>query len=152
MNNSVELQHMRPEQLDEAVKKFPVGYIPFGATEFHGRHLPVGLDSTKAHGMLCYFAEQMGGLVVPPIYYGVGGGHVDFPWTWMVEQDALISIIVTTALGLEKNGIKVIVVCSGHYPNESLYERIEERFKEKGGKAEILCIIEHKAFDEEGFI
>jgi len=150
MNNcQVELQNMRPEQLDEAVEKFPVGYIPFGAIEYHGRHLPIGLDSTKAHKMLCHIAEQIGGIVVPPLYYGVGGGHVDYPWTWMVDGDALVSIIVTTALGLQRNGVKVIVVCSGHYPNGSLYEGIEKQFKEKGGTAELLTVMEFKAFNEE---
>lgn len=46
MDNSlfhiVQMQFMRPAQLESALRAFPVVYVPFGLIEWHGRHLPLG--------------------------------------------------------------------------------------------------------------
>ena len=46
---AVQMQFMRPAQLEKAIKQFPVVYVPFGLIEWHGRHLPLGNDALKAH-------------------------------------------------------------------------------------------------------
>jgi creatinine amidohydrolase/Fe(II)-dependent formamide hydrolase-like protein len=38
-------------------------YVPFGLIEWHGRHLPLGNDALKAHGILVKAAERAGGVV-----------------------------------------------------------------------------------------
>jgi creatinine amidohydrolase len=145
---TVQLELMRPEQLDAARDRFPVAYIPLGALEFHGRHLPVGLDTVKCHRMLIRMAEQLGGLVVPPIFYGHGSGHIGFPWTWMLDEpDTLKRLLLTTMAGLDANGIKVIVLMSGHYPNESIMTDSSAAFASAGGKAKVLCLMEYNAFE-----
>lgn len=35
---NVQMQYMRPAQLDAAGRKFPVVYVPLGPIEWHGRH------------------------------------------------------------------------------------------------------------------
>ena len=42
---SVQMQFMRPDQLEAAARKFPVVYVPFGLIEWHGRHLPLAVTS-----------------------------------------------------------------------------------------------------------
>ena len=46
MNNrlsaAVQMQYMRPGQLEELLRLFPVVYVPLGLIEWHGRHLPLG--------------------------------------------------------------------------------------------------------------
>ena len=61
LSPSVQMQFMRPDQLEAAARAFPVVYIPFGLIEWHGKHLPLGTDSLKAHGILVKTAEQFGG-------------------------------------------------------------------------------------------
>jgi hypothetical protein len=63
---SVQMQFMRPAQLEKALRGFPVVYVLFGLIEWHGRHLPLGNDALKAHGILVKVAEQFGGVVYPP--------------------------------------------------------------------------------------
>jgi hypothetical protein len=39
LSPTVQLQFMRPRQVEEAMRKFPVVYVPFGLIEWHGKHL-----------------------------------------------------------------------------------------------------------------
>lgn len=66
----VEYHKMRPRAITERKKQLPVCYIGLGILEWHGLHNPVGLDSLKAHGIACYMAERLGGVAMPPLYWG----------------------------------------------------------------------------------
>lgn len=39
LSPNVQMQFMRPGQLEAAARRFPVVYVPFGLIEWHGRHL-----------------------------------------------------------------------------------------------------------------
>jgi len=45
LSPQVQMQFMRPAQLEAAARQFPVAYVPFGCVEWHGRHLPLGTES-----------------------------------------------------------------------------------------------------------
>jgi creatinine amidohydrolase len=148
---TVQMELLRPEELDRIRDACPVAYIPVGSMEFHGYQNPVGLDTVKCHRMLMRIAEKVGGMVVPPVFYGHGSGHLGFPWTWMLDDaETLVKLLVTTALGLDGNGIKVIVVMSGHYPNEGAFADVEKEFRARGGKAALVPLMEYHAFDTAG--
>lgn len=147
---TVQMELMRPKALNEARDRFPVAYIPIGAIEFHGRHLPIGLDTLKCHRLLCRIAAEIGGLVAPPLFYGFGGGHLDFDWTWMLDEETLKKILLTTLHGLARNGFLVIVVMSGHYPNDQLYPALKERYHAQGGGATLLTMMEYDPFRAAG--
>jgi creatinine amidohydrolase len=100
---AVQMQFMRPAQLEKAVKQFPVVYVPFGLIEWHGRHLPLGNDALKAHAILVKTAEQFGGAVYPPIYF-----HDGFP------QQFLVPVLTEVFQRLKKTGFRVIMGVSGH--------------------------------------
>ena len=59
----VQMQFMRPAQLEAAARRFPAVYVPFGLIEWHGPQLPLGNDALKAHAILVKAAEQAGGVV-----------------------------------------------------------------------------------------
>ena len=69
LSANVQMQFMRPGQLEAALRRFPVVYVPFGLIEWHGRHLPLGNDALKAHAILVKCAEVYGGVVYPPVYF-----------------------------------------------------------------------------------
>jgi hypothetical protein len=52
LSSAVQMQFMRPGQLEAAMRAFPAVYVPFGLVEWHGRHLPLGNDAIKAHAFL----------------------------------------------------------------------------------------------------
>jgi len=107
MDNSlpqnVQMQFMRPRQVEEAARRFPVAYVPFGLIEWHGPHLPLGNDALKAHGILVKTAQQFGGGVYPAIYF-----HEGF------AQEHLVPVLTQSFERLKKMGFRVIIGISGH--------------------------------------
>jgi creatinine amidohydrolase len=105
-----------PWQLRAIVEKRPVAYIPLGTYEWHGEHLPVGLDALTAHGICLRAASEDGGLVLPAMHYGCGGGHGLYPWTVIPSQpDHIEALLDFTLQRLETNGIRLAVLFSGHF-------------------------------------
>jgi len=103
LSPAVQMQFMRPAQLEKAIRDFPVVYVPFGLIEWHGRHLPLGNDALKAHAILVKAAEQHGGVVYPPVYF-----HDGFP------RQALVPVLTELFVRLKKTGFRVILGVSGH--------------------------------------
>lgn len=64
------IQFLRPEQILEEIKKTPVAFLPLGLLEWHGPHLPMGVDSFNAEHVAEMAANMCGGLVMPTLYFG----------------------------------------------------------------------------------
>jgi creatinine amidohydrolase len=103
LSPTVQMQYLRPGQLEKALRDFPVVYVPFGLIEWHGRHLPLGNDALKAHAILVKTAEQFGGVVYPPVYF-----HDGFP------RESLVPVLTALFQRLRKTGARVILGVSGH--------------------------------------
>ena len=99
----VQMQFLRPGQLEAACRRFPVVYVPFGLIEWHGPHLPLGNDALKAHAILIKCAEKFGGIVYPPIYF-----HSGF------NQEYLVHVLTELFDRLKRTGFRVILGVSGH--------------------------------------
>lgn len=105
----VQMQFMRPGQLEAAGRKFPVVYVPFGLIEWHGRHLPLGTDAIKAHAILVKCAERFGGVVYPPVYF-----HAGF------QREHLVPVLTDLFTRLKRTGYRVILGVSGHNIREQI--------------------------------
>jgi creatinine amidohydrolase len=105
----VQMQFMRPEQLEAAGRRFPVVYVPFGLIEWHGRHLPLGNDAIKAHAFLVKCAERYGGVVYPPVFF-----HAGF------DQQHLVPVLTQLFDRLKHTGYRVIIGVSGHNIQEQI--------------------------------
>lgn len=103
LSMDVQMQFLRPGQLEAAIRKFPVVYVPFGLIEWHGRHLPLGNDALKAHAILVKCAEKFGGVVYPPQWL-----HEGF------NKEYLIPVYTELFQRLKRTGFRVIIGVSGH--------------------------------------
>ena len=103
LSPDVQMQLMRPAQLEAAGRSFPVVYVPFGLIEWHGRHLPLGNDALKAHAFLVKCAERHGGVVYPPVYF-----HDGF------NQEHMVPVLTELFQRLKRTGYRVIIGVSGH--------------------------------------
>ena len=117
----VQFELLLPYQLRNIVAKRPIAYIPLGTLEWHCEHLPVGLDGLISHGLCLRAAAQDGGVVLPPLHYGSGGGHGDYPWTIIMPTALEIeSQLDFTIAKLKSFGFKMIILFSGHFPSQQL--------------------------------
>jgi len=109
LSRDVQMQFMRPGQLEAAARRFPVVYVPFGLIEWHGRHLPLGNDALKAHAILVKCAEEYGGVVYPPQWL-----HAGF------SQEHLMPAYSELFMRLKQTGFRVIIGVSGHNIEEQV--------------------------------
>jgi creatinine amidohydrolase len=62
--------YLRPEQILAEMQRCPAAYLPMGPLEWHGPHLPLGVDPLNAQNAALLAAERTGGLVLPTLYWG----------------------------------------------------------------------------------
>jgi creatinine amidohydrolase len=119
--NQHRFELLLPWQLRDIIVNSPIAYIPIGTFEWHCEHLPIGLDALTAHALCLRAVAKTGGVVLPALHYGTGGGHGDYPFTIMMSKpDEIEAQLAFTISRLESFAFKKIVVFSGHFPNEQL--------------------------------
>jgi creatinine amidohydrolase len=110
-----------PWQLRDTIAVSPIAYIPLGTFEWHSEHLPIGLDALTAHGLCLRAAAKTGGVVLPALHYGTGGGHGDYPFTIILAKpDEIEAQLAFTISKLKSFGFKKIIIFSGHFPDAQL--------------------------------
>lgn len=116
-----QLELLRPGQIAAAMAICPRIWLPLGTIEYHSHHLPVGLDGLQAHGLCLDAADIAGGLVYPPLWWGTGGGHSEYPWTVMMPgADEIVAILRFTLKRLAVLGVRQLVLFTGHFADEQL--------------------------------
>lgn len=67
---TLEFERLRPAQIAVRIEQTPVAYLPIGILEWHSLHNPYGLDGLKAKGIALRLAAELGGLVMPTMFWG----------------------------------------------------------------------------------
>ena len=88
--------------------------VPVGATEEHGPHLPIGMDTFQAWDVCVRLAEMRPIFVAPAIPYGVCRSTADHPGTVGISTTALKMLVNDIVESLYRNGLRDVVILSGH--------------------------------------
>jgi len=148
------MENLLPKEIEDEIKRHPIVYVPWGAMEWHGEHLPLGQDALKAFAICCRVAERTGGIVFPPLYIGHQTLKVyGFPYTLEFSRELVKKLALELLQQLDAIGFKVIVILCGHYGKKHL-EAIEEAVKEyksKGGRAQVLAVPEYVFAEDKGY-
>src|SRR5918997_5085125 len=119
MNGIKEVRWMTRDEVDEAVRSFPVAVLPLGATEQHGHHLPLGVDIVPAEEIARLVAGETGGLLLPAVPFGYSWVWRDIPGTVSLQQHNVEAIIKDVAHSVSRYGIELLVLINGHEANSS---------------------------------
>ncbi|HQK96049.1 MAG TPA: creatininase family protein [Armatimonadota bacterium] len=115
----VQWELMLPHEMKAALEACPTAFVPLGTLEWHGYQNALGLDALKAHALCVRAARQGGGIVLPPLYGGVGG--VAEPYTVVMEPEPTFSshLLEPWLRGilaeLKRIGFRAAIVLTGHY-------------------------------------
>ena len=101
----------------------PPVFLPVGALEQHGPHLPLGTDALLASAVAASAAERIQGIVAPALSYGYKsqprcGGGQHFCGTTSVDAQTLIGLVHDTVREFARHGVEKLVVVNGHYENQ----------------------------------
>jgi creatinine amidohydrolase len=120
----VHMNRMSWQQYRERVhaSKAPV-FLPVGALEQHGPHLPLGTDALLATAIAAGTAAQVHGIVAPALAYGYKsqpkcGGGQHFCGTTSLDAATLIGQVRDTIREFARHGVERLVLINGHYENQ----------------------------------
>jgi len=131
---------MTPGEVVEARAAAPVAFLPVGPLEWHGPHLPLGLDALHAQAVAAGAARETGGVVLPTLFAGTetvrprGGGRqsigalgytgderivgMDLPGNTVrsayFEESAFGITVREFVRALRSAGFELVVLANGH--------------------------------------
>ena len=111
---TVWLQDMRWPEIEAHLAVDDVILMPIGATEQHGRHLPLSVDTGWAVASSQAAALRAGALVAPPLPYGWSPHHMGYPGTVTLGADTLKRVTVDIALSLIHHGFRRLIIVNGN--------------------------------------
>lgn len=126
MNHKVRWEEMYPDELMDAIRRFPVCYLAYGLAEPHGAYNAVGLDWLKAQALAERTASEIGGIVAPPFAWHV---HERPSFPWLEEQgvplerclcssipaELFLQTVLYQIRAVDARGFRVAILITGHY-------------------------------------
>lgn len=95
-----------------------VAVLPLGATEQHGPHLPLGVDSTLIDGIvgaaLPLLPDALPVLFLPTQHIGLSPEHSNFPGTLTLSSETLIRLWKDIGAGVARAGVRKLVLFNAH--------------------------------------
>ncbi len=92
--------------------------LPVGATEQHGPHLGVGMDTCNAKKLCEAVSRETGVPVLPALAYGCSLGHSRrWPGTIALQPQTVINAVVEIFDWLHGAGFKRLMIVNGHVGN-----------------------------------
>lgn len=99
--------------------------LPIGATEQHGDHLPLGVDTALAEHIarasVAAATEQAVAPVVlaPALPYGRSDHHFGFPGVLSLRSETLAAVLRDIVRSLPESGLRRLFVLNGHGGNDA---------------------------------
>ncbi len=104
----VNMEMSYPKEVEQIKRECKPVFLPVGTMEYHSHHCPFGCDTLNAIGVAEKVTEKIGGLVLPPVWYGVASYAVGGPDknTINVDVDVLENYVYCILDSLFKSGFK----------------------------------------------
>ena len=150
---TVQMEYLRPGEIQAEKERFSVVYLPIGPLEWHGPAMPYGTDPLIAQELARAAARITGGVVMPTLYVGTERERpsyileakgfedpnqyilgMDVPNNCMksfyAREDMFALIIREHLRLLVQQGYKLIVIVNGHgaLGQRSTLERLATEF------------------------
>ncbi|HUG67122.1 MAG TPA: creatininase family protein [Pirellulaceae bacterium] len=128
-------------EINDAVDMGQVCFVPCGAVEQHGPHLPLDVDLVCPLGIARGAGEQIPDkmLVLPIVAYGYTGHVMDFPGTINSDYRTFQEHVLDIARSLAYHGFKKIVLFNGHGSNMPNLDLVARRGNLETD-AECICL------------
>lgn len=108
------LEAMTMPQVEAGLATCKTVYIPFGALEEHGCHLPLSTDTIQAYEVGKRAAERIPLFVAPPIPYGNCRSTNQHPGTISISTTTLRGLLKDLVRSFYGQGFRNVIVLTGH--------------------------------------
>ena len=108
------LEEMTMPEVEAAMKTCRTVFIPFGALEEHGPHLPLSTDTIQAYQVGKLASQLIPFFVAPPVPYGNCRSTKCHPGTISVSTATLRYLMKDLVRSFYRQGIRNVLVLTGH--------------------------------------
>lgn len=112
-----------------------VAVLPVAATEQHGPHLPVSVDTTLVDGVvnaaLPHLPTDLPILFLPTQQIGKSNEHIRFPGTLTLSAQTIISLWMDIGSSVARSGIKKLVLLNSHGGQASIMDIVARDLRAK---------------------
>ena len=91
--------------------------VPFGSTEQHGRHLPLGTDAVLGDEIGWGLAGRLNAFLAPTVRFGCSEHHLAFNGTISLGAETFGRIVTDVVASLSIHGFRRIVLLPTHGGN-----------------------------------
>jgi creatinine amidohydrolase len=91
----------------------PLAYLPWGALEWHGPHLPLGMDGITAEHVAERLVQRTGGVLLPTTWWPVTA--LPHSASLSVNHKVIRVLLSQIFQGLAASGWRIVALISGHY-------------------------------------
>ncbi len=102
-----------PDELERIWEEQPIAFCAWGALEWHGPHLPLGLDGLVAERFAERLAERVGGVLLPTVWLPITALPHRFSLSF--ESDVVVGIWRNLIEELYRAGARMMGIITGHY-------------------------------------
>ena len=114
MRESCWMQEMTWQEIAAYLEMESIALIPVGATEQHGPHMTLFMDTGWAVGIAEGGAKLAGVVVAPPLHYGWGPHHMGYAGTITIRGETLTQLCVDIGESLVWHGFKKLIFLNGN--------------------------------------
>ena len=112
-----------------------VAVLPVAATEQHGPHLPVSVDTALVDGVvnaaLPHLPADLPVLFLPTQPIGKSNEHIRFPGTLTLSAQTVISLWMDIGASVARSGIKKLVLLNSHGGQASIMDIVARDLRTK---------------------
>ncbi len=136
------LEQCTMTQFEKEVEAVTSVIIPIGSLEEHGPHLPLATDTIHAVELAQLTARKVPVWVAPAIPYGLCRSSSGHPGTVGIGANTLQGIIIDLVTGLYRQGLRQVVLLSGHAGGTHMAALIDagERLMEQLGELRMAVL------------
>lgn len=120
-----------------------IAILPTAAIEQHGPHLPVGVDTMIAEGMLDVLRElcpeDLDIRILPVQSVGKSNEHLHAPGTLTLTAENALRIWTEIGLSIARAGVRKIVIVNSHGGNLDLISILARELRVQAGMLAIKC-------------
>ena len=120
-----------------------IAVLPTAAIEQHGPHLPVGVDTMIAEGMLdevrAICPDDLDIRILPVQAVGKSNEHLHAPGTLTLTAETALKAWVEIGLSVARAGVRKIVIVNSHGGNLDLISIIARELRVRAGMLAVKC-------------
>jgi creatinine amidohydrolase len=104
---------LHPDTLAQIMTATPIAILPWGALEWHGAHLPLGMDGIAAQYVAEHVVQRTGGVLLPMTWWPMT--TLPHRFSLAVKTATFVAMVNDMLDSLAGAGFHTVILVSGHY-------------------------------------